>query len=108
MSYNLYIIRIFLQTVRIFLLKLAMMVISKEVLIMSWWKTPKRSKFGKWLDSKGVTQIDFADKSKVSRRTVWKLYNEKDYIPSSSTLKKVMKTIRTIDKSKKTDDFFDI
>lgn len=75
---------------------------------MSLQKNIKRSKFGKWLDTKGVTQVDFADTSKVSRKTIWKLYNEKDYIPSSSILKKIMKTVRTIDKNKKTDDFFDI
>ncbi|MET1123061.1 helix-turn-helix transcriptional regulator [Priestia megaterium] len=75
---------------------------------MSWWKNPKRSKFGKWLDSKGVTQIDFADESSVSRRTIWRVCNEKDYIPSTSVLKKIMKTVRTIDKNKKTNDFFDL
>ncbi|MEH7089727.1 hypothetical protein V7100_12075 [Priestia megaterium] len=46
---------------------------------MLWWKNPKRSKFGKWLDSEGIQQTDFATKSKVSRNTVWKLCNDKNY-----------------------------
>lgn len=75
---------------------------------MLWWKNPKRSKFGKWLDKEGITQIDFADKCKVSSRTIWKLCNDKEYIPSPVILKKVMSYAKKIDGSKKTNDFFDI
>jgi len=75
---------------------------------MFWWKNPKRSKFGKWLDREGITQIDFAEKCKVSSRTIWKLCNEKEYIPSPVILKKVMSYVRKLDSSKRADDFFDI
>ena len=75
---------------------------------MPWWKNPKRSKFGKWLDRNGVNQKDFAKDSNVSRATISKLCNDKNYVPSANVLKKVMKLSRTIDKSKKTDDFFNI
>ncbi|MGV7002527.1 helix-turn-helix domain-containing protein [Priestia megaterium] len=75
---------------------------------MVWWKNPKRSKFGRWLDKIGIQQKDFADKSKVSRATISKLCNDSYYSPGASVLKKVMKTIRTIDGSKRPDDFFDI
>jgi len=75
---------------------------------MFWWKNPSRSKFGKWLDREGITQVDFAEKCKVSSRTIWKLCNDKEYIPSPVILKKVMNYVRRLDGSKRADDFFDI
>jgi len=80
----------------------------KEVFIMFWWKNPKRSKFGKWLDKNGIQQTDFAIKSSVSRRTIWTICNDKNYIPSAAILKKVMDTVKGIDSSKQSKDFFDI
>ncbi|MED4116593.1 helix-turn-helix transcriptional regulator [Priestia megaterium] len=79
----------------------------KEVLKL-WWKNSKRSKFGRWLDKQGIQQMDFAKHSKVSRATISKLCNDSEYSPGTTVLKKVMKTIRTIDNSKKINDFFDI
>ncbi|WP_426638643.1 helix-turn-helix transcriptional regulator [Priestia aryabhattai] len=57
---------------------------------------------------KGISQSDFAEESKVSRTTISKLCNNNEYIPSASTLKRIMRTARTIDKNKKANDFFDI
>jgi len=75
---------------------------------MFLWRKPKKSKFGRFLDDEGITQVDFAEKSNISRKTVWKLCNEKNYIPSSSVLKKIMITAKKIDNSKNATDFFDI
>lgn len=63
---------------------------------MLWWKNPKRSKFGKQLDNEGVAQVDFAEKSKVSRNTIWKLCNDKNYIPSAVIVKKVMNAVKKL------------
>ncbi|MGW9103809.1 helix-turn-helix domain-containing protein, partial [Priestia megaterium] len=49
---------------------------------MSWWKNPKRSKFGRFLDKNGITQTEFAKKSHVSKTTISTLCNEKNYSPS--------------------------
>ncbi|MFY2253431.1 helix-turn-helix domain-containing protein [Priestia megaterium] len=73
---------------------------------MSWWKNPKRSKFGRWLDKKGITQAEFSESSKVSRATVSTMCNEKSYSPSPKVLKKVMDQVKKIDRSKEPDDFF--
>ncbi|MED4051597.1 helix-turn-helix transcriptional regulator [Priestia megaterium] len=73
---------------------------------MSWWKNPKRSKFGKWLDKKGITQAEFSESSKVSRATISTMCNEKNYYPSPKVLKKVMDQVEKIDCSKGPDDFF--
>ena len=79
-----------------------------EGVIMVWgWKKP-RSKFGRWLDSNGIGQIEFAEKAKVSRNTISTLCNNKNYIPSPKVMKKVLDVIRKIDGSARIDDFFDI
>mgnify|MGYP003776448897 CR=1 FL=1 len=75
---------------------------------MLWWRNPKRSKFGKWLDQEGIAQVDFAERSKVSRNTIWRLCNDKEYIPTPPILKRIMNTVRKMDKNKQIQDFFDI
>ncbi|WP_394542734.1 helix-turn-helix domain-containing protein [Priestia aryabhattai] len=76
--------------------------------MLLWWKNPKRSKFGKFLDQNGIAQTDFAEKANVSRSTIWRLCNRKDYIPTPVSLKKIMDTVRKIDKNKQVQDFFDL
>ena len=39
--------------------------------------------------SKGISQHALAEKSGVSRATIWKLETEKDYVTSTSTLEKI-------------------
>lgn len=73
---------------------------------MSWWKSPKRSKFGRWLDREGITQQEFCDQSKISRATLSVICNRKDYSPSPKILKKLMDQVKKIDRSKEPDDFF--
>ena len=68
----------------------------------------QKVEFGKWLDKEGIKQTDFAMKSSVSRRTIWTICNDKNYIPSAAILKKVMDTVKGIDSSKQSKDFFDI
>lgn len=76
--------------------------------MMVWGFKKSRSKFGQWLDRQGVEQEEFSKKSKVSRNTVSKLCNDKEYIPSPKVMKKIMTSVRKIDSSKKMEDFFDI
>ncbi|ADE72305.1 MULTISPECIES: helix-turn-helix domain-containing protein [Priestia] len=73
-----------------------------------WWKNPKRSKFGRFLDREGITQNEFAEKSQLSKRTISTLCNDRKYEPSPKTLKKIMSVINKMDKSKQPNDFFDI
>lgn len=68
----------------------------------------KRTKLGKWLDKNSLTQEDLRQVSKVSRNTISKVCNDKEYSPSSSTIKKIMKAIRKVDPAARVDDFFDI
>ncbi|MED4534145.1 helix-turn-helix transcriptional regulator [Metabacillus fastidiosus] len=75
---------------------------------MVWGFRKPRSKFGRWLDRQGMEQEEFSKSSKVSRNTVSKLCNDKNYIPSPKVMKKIMNTVRKFDKSKTMNDFFEI
>jgi transcriptional regulator with XRE-family HTH domain len=69
-----------------------------------------RSKLGKFLDSKGITQTWLAQKSTVNKNTINDLCNgESDRSPTARTIKKIMKVINhEIDPKKKPHDFFDL
>ncbi|MGG3925169.1 helix-turn-helix transcriptional regulator [Metabacillus fastidiosus] len=75
---------------------------------MVWGFRKPRSKFGRWLDRQGMEQEEFSKSSKVSRNTVSKLCNDKNYIPSPKVMRKIMNTVRKFDKSKTMNDFFEI
>jgi hypothetical protein len=44
----------------------------------------------------------------LNRNTISKIYTDSSYVPSGATIKKIMKALRSLDPSKKTEDFFDI
>lgn len=67
-----------------------------------------RSKLGKWLDSRGISQEWLATKTKISRNTISKIASDKDYSPTLATVKKIMKAIREVDKGANSSDFFDV
>lgn len=67
-----------------------------------------RSKLGKWLDKRGITQEWLVSKSKVNRTTISKIASDSDYSPTLPTIKKIMKVIREVDPGAKVDDFFDM
>lgn len=73
-----------------------------------WGIGKPRSKLGKWLDRKGLEQQDLAKEAKVSRNTISKACNEKEYIPSPSVMKKLLKAIRKIDPNAKMNDFWNM
>jgi predicted transcriptional regulator len=69
----------------------------------------KRSELGKWLDKRGVSQTWLAKKSGVNRNTINELAaGDTDRSPTTRTIKKIVKALREIDPSVKSDDFFDM
>ncbi|MCK1985194.1 MULTISPECIES: helix-turn-helix transcriptional regulator [Peribacillus] len=66
-----------------------------------------RSKLGKWLDDRGISQEWLVKKSKVSRNTISELCADKRE-PTVQTIKKIMAAIRTVDKDARSEDFFDL
>ncbi|MGG3186870.1 helix-turn-helix transcriptional regulator [Priestia megaterium] len=71
-------------------------------------KGRKRSKLGRFLEKKGYKQSELSKIANLNRNTVAKIYNDSNYIPSGTTIKKVMKALRNLDPSLKAEDFFDI
>jgi predicted transcriptional regulator len=67
-----------------------------------------RSKLGKFLDSRGISQEWLASKTDISRNTISKITSDKSYSPRLTTIKKIMKAIREVDPGAKPEDFFDI
>lgn len=68
----------------------------------------RRSKLGKWLDKRGMSQEWVRTKSRVNRTTVSKICSDPDYVPSGSTMKKIIKALREIDPYVSADEFWDI
>ncbi|TCJ05092.1 helix-turn-helix domain-containing protein [Cytobacillus praedii] len=68
----------------------------------------KRSKFGKWLDRKGISQLDLSKKSKVSRNTISEICNEKEHNPRISTWVKIEKALKRMGYDVNRNDFFDM
>jgi len=50
-----------------------------------------RTKFGKWIDREDIEQIELEKKSGLSRRTVSRMCNDKEYSPKYSTFHKLQK-----------------
>lgn len=73
-----------------------------------WGIGKKRSKVGKFIDKHGYTQEQLKDVSKVNRNTISKICSDPDYVPSGSTMKKIIKALRELDTTVKSDDFFNI
>ncbi|RCW41568.1 helix-turn-helix domain-containing protein [Paenibacillus prosopidis] len=67
-----------------------------------------RSKFGKWLDKKGIKQQWVAEKSKVSRGTISQLAIDDSRSPTYKNAVKLIKVLREIDPSIRADQFWDI
>ena len=54
----------------------------------------ERSKLGEYLDKKGISQRWLEKAAKLSKTTVSHLCSKGDYIPSGSTMKKVLDALR--------------
>jgi predicted transcriptional regulator len=72
------------------------------------WGGKPRSRLGKWLDDRGVSQEWISKKTKISRNTISKIASDKEYSPNLNTIQKIMKAIKEVDPGAKTDDFFDM
>ncbi|RFB20720.1 helix-turn-helix domain-containing protein (plasmid) [Priestia megaterium] len=69
-------------------------------------KITKKSKLGKYLIEKGYTQTKTVKATNLERSTVSKIYNDSNYIPSGTTIKKIMNILKKIDPKNKIEDFF--
>ncbi|MBT2718312.1 helix-turn-helix transcriptional regulator [Bacillus sp. ISL-57] len=76
---------------------------------MEWFGLGKnRSKLGKWLDRRGVSQSEVSKITGVSRPTITRLCSDGKYEPNLSTAKKIIKGLRNLDPNVKSNDFWDL
>ncbi|MGZ4160347.1 MAG: helix-turn-helix transcriptional regulator [Neobacillus sp.] len=69
----------------------------------------KRSKLGKWLDNRGISQTWLAQKAGVNRNTINDLAaGNTDRAPTIRTISKIVKALKEVDPSIRADDFFDL
>lgn len=66
----------------------------------------QRSKFGRWIDRKGLTQQEIADKAKVGRTTLSNMCSDPEYSPRIETWIKIEKALKSLGFHVKRDDFF--
>lgn len=67
----------------------------------------KRSKFGRFIDKKGISQMEIEKASGLSRGTVSRVCNDEDYVPKYSTIAKLQKALRKLGEDVP-DDYFDM
>jgi predicted transcriptional regulator len=76
---------------------------------MSWFGLGKpRSKFGKWIDSKGIEQKEVADRANVSEMTLTRMCSDKEHNPRISTWVKVQRALKSMGYDVDRDKFFDV
>lgn len=67
-----------------------------------------RTKLGKWLDRRGISQSWLKEKTGLNKNTVGDLVNDSERSPNQSTMKKILNALREIDPNVKSDDFWDM
>ena len=67
-----------------------------------------RSKFGRFLDRKGIEQKEVAERAKVSEMTITRLCNDSDHQPRISTWVKIQRARKSMGYEVDRDKFFDI
>ncbi|GMK49130.1 hypothetical protein PghCCS26_62600 [Paenibacillus glycanilyticus] len=68
----------------------------------------KRSRLGKWMDSRGIKQEWLIQKSGRNKNTIRMACNDPDHIPSGSTMQKILTALREVDPSVRAEQFWDL
>lgn len=67
-----------------------------------------RTKFGAWLDEKGIKQSFIVKKSRVGRSTVSDMASKMNYQPEYPNMVKVIKVLKEIDPTVSIDTFWPV
>ena len=66
----------------------------------------KRTSFGKWLDKQeDINQLKLEEATNLSRHTISRLCNDKNYIPKFSTIYKMNRGLKKLKKRVKVENF---
>jgi predicted transcriptional regulator len=67
-----------------------------------------RTKLGKWLDKRGITQSWLMKETGLNKNTISDLTSDKDRSPTLKTIQKVIKALKKVDPGVKSNDFWDM
>ena len=67
-----------------------------------------RSKFGKWIDKRGINQSWIAKKASVSKGTVSQLASDDNRVPTLNNAKKIIKALQSAEYNVDYSDFWDM
>ncbi|MGG3504738.1 transcriptional regulator [Paenibacillus lautus] len=68
----------------------------------------RRTALGEWLDRRGIKQEWLVSKTKLGRTTISNACGDTGYIPSGSSIQKIIKALREVDPSIRADQFWDL
>ncbi len=68
----------------------------------------KRSKLGKWLDKRGITQQWLCKEAGINKDTATRAASSDEYSPNLKTANKIIKALKKIDPNVKQDDFWSV
>ena len=67
-----------------------------------------RTKLGRWLDKRGITQSWLMKETGLNKNTVSDLTSDKDRSPTLKTMQKVIKALKEVDPKVNSNDFWDV
>lgn len=68
----------------------------------------QRSRLGKWMDKRGMKQEWLIQKADISKGTSVKVCNDVEYVPSGSTMRKIIQALREVEPSVRAEQFWDL
>lgn len=68
----------------------------------------KRTKLGKWLDKRGISQSWLKEKTGLNKNTIGDLTSNNGRSPNQRTMSVILKALREIDPNLKSEDFWDL
>ena len=66
----------------------------------------KRTKFGKWIDQKKISQEEIAAAAGVGRNTIGRITNDFEYQPGSGTVAKIIRGLEKLGHKASAKDLF--
>ncbi|WP_438449431.1 helix-turn-helix domain-containing protein [Gorillibacterium sp. sgz5001074] len=67
-----------------------------------------RSKLGQYIDKRHIQQERIREATGISRDTLTRVCSDPEYVPSGSTMQKIIKALREVDPSVRASDFWNL
>ncbi|MED1954611.1 helix-turn-helix transcriptional regulator [Brevibacillus centrosporus] len=71
-----------------------------------WGLGKERSRLGRWLDQRGITQQWLSRETELNRATISRIASDDEYTPNLRTVQKIIKALKKVDPRVSQDDFW--